>query len=70
MRKCRMCGVPVIFVPGENGKIIPLDRAAPVYDVRKDLTGAEVAMRCPDGVYVNHFFTCTHPSAFNKRPKR
>jgi hypothetical protein len=38
IRPCRVCGIPIQFVPtGEvkNGKpvIIPLDQRAPVYDV-------------------------------------
>lgn len=67
-RKCKACGKPLAFVRGETGKIIPLDRVAPVYEVTKDLVGEVVAKRCGPGVMVSHFSTC--PKANNFSGKR
>lgn len=59
MRRCKGCGVPIRFVRGENGKVVPLDVRAPVYEIVSDLTGAEVAKRVAGAkTFVSHWSTC------------
>jgi hypothetical protein len=57
------------FVRGENGKLIPLDIVAPVFEVTKDLAGAEVAKRTAANFYVSHFSTCPKADEFSKKKK-
>lgn len=64
MRRCKLCGKPMRFVKSENGKIIPLDAAAPVYEIKKDLTGQELAFRVGESIMVSHFATCPNAGEF------
>jgi hypothetical protein len=58
-----------MFVKGEKGKLIPLDKRAVVYEVRADMMGEEVAVPIGER-YVSHFATCTDPARFSKARKR
>lgn len=64
-RKCKGCGKPLTFAMGEGGKIIPLDRTAPTYELTRDLLGNEVAKRCGETVMVSHFSTCPKANDFS-----
>lgn len=64
-RPCKACGRKLAFIPGPNGKAIPLDLQTPVYHVKKDLLGGYFAEKAIDQVYVSHFATCTKASAFS-----
>jgi hypothetical protein len=49
---------------GPNGKPIPLDMEAPVYNVEGDASGVQaVRVNC----FVSHFTTCTAPNQFSKK---
>jgi hypothetical protein len=63
-RPCRACGCPLRFVPGPNGKPIPLDLRSPVYRVTADLVGAPLAER-DTAAYVSHFCSCAKASEFS-----
>ena len=69
-RKCKGCGKSLMFVPGENGKIVPLDMVAPVYEVTKDLTGNEVAKRVGGSIMVSHFATCSKANDFSSSKRK
>lgn len=68
-RPCKACGCPLMFVKGEKGKLIPLDKRTVVYEIRPDMVGEEVAVPIAER-YVSHFATCTDPSRFSKARKR
>ena len=63
-RPRRACGAPLVFVPGPNGKKLPLDERSQVYRIVTDLAGAEVA-EAVGQVYVSHSQTCTSPNRFS-----
>lgn len=67
-RPCRACRTPIAFVPGPNGRDIPLDLRAPVYEIVTDMTGAQVA-RPVERVHVSHFSTCPAADQFSKKGK-
>jgi hypothetical protein len=67
-RSCRACQTPLRFVKTEEGKIIPLDKRAPVYEVVADLTGQVVARRAYS-IYVSHFSTCPKANDFSASKK-
>lgn len=69
-RACRACGRQPQFVKGENGKIIPLDRVSPVFEVIKDLAGQEVAKRVGSTIMVTHFATCPAANDFSGSKKK
>lgn len=58
------------FVSGENGKLIPLDLATPVFEITKDLTGLEVAKRAGGQLHVSHFSTCPQANTFSRSTKK
>lgn len=51
---CRGCGRQILWAHTKDGKKIPLDPSAPIYQVVK---GDEVA-RIETGIYCSHFSTC------------
>lgn len=63
-RPCKACGRKLAFVPGPNGKAIPLDLQSPVYAIRKDLAGGMVAEKAE--AYVSHFASCSKASTFSR----
>ena len=67
-RPCRACRAPLRFVPGENGKLIPLDLRSQVYRVTTDLVGEPVAKQ-EEGSFVSHFQTCPKANDFSASKK-
>ena len=67
---CRGCGRPIIWAENENGKKIPLDATAPVYQVTEEKIDTEnrrYAIKVQrSGGYVSHFSTCPKASDFSK----
>lgn len=57
-RKCKSCGVDLVFATLENGKTVPLDTKAPVFEVSAE---GYKARRANSRFLVSHFATC--PSA-------
>lgn len=73
MSNCKGCGREIIWGVTEDGKKIPLDPMAPVYEVRKEKLGYAVAKiqhfnLSPDYM-VTHFSTCSKASQFSKANK-
>lgn len=62
-RKCR-CGKGIVFAKTPEGKTLPLDINAPVYKLKTDLTGDQVAIRLQ--AYVSHFATCPFSDEFSR----
>jgi hypothetical protein len=58
------------LVTGPNGKVIPLDTRAQLYRVVVK-NGVDVAVPVPkdERIFVTHFATCPHASAFSGRNK-
>ena len=69
LRPCLKCGCPLMFLPGPNGKRIPLDLRSQVYRVKKDLMGHAVAEIALDS-HVSHFKTCSSANQFSGSKKR
>lgn len=65
-RDCEACGIPIAFAVGPQGRYIPLDMAAPCYEL---YLGAEGERRCREAphVHVSHFKTCSDPGRFSRR---
>jgi len=63
-KSCEACGVPLMLVVGPNGKQIPLDTKAPVYELHTSREG--VRCRRAAGAYVTHYATCTDPGRFSR----
>jgi hypothetical protein len=68
VKKTCTCGVPLIFLPGNEGKFVPVEQ--------KSLTEAdweEIGRGYKPGfrkaVHVNHFTTCTNYRDFHKQGK-
>lgn len=68
-KRCKLCNKAMRFVKGENGKTIPLDASAPVYEVRSNLLGEETAYRTGESIMVSHFSTCPHANEFSGSKK-
>lgn len=66
-RRCKLCNKPMKFAKTPEGKTIPLDAVAPVYEVRKDLAGNWTAFRTAESVMVSHFATCPRASEASRR---
>jgi hypothetical protein len=69
---CKGCGRKILWARTEDGKAIPLDAVAPVYEVaavesaeRGDSLVARRAKEC----FVSHFVTCPKRDEFRK-PKK
>lgn len=58
-RPCRGCGTTIVFAEGPNGKAIPLDMKAPVYQL---VDGKAIA--APEH-HVSHFSTCPEAKRFS-----
>lgn len=67
-RNCRACGCPLAFVPGPNGKKIPLDERSAVYRIANDMLGNPVAEKVTDA-YVTHFASCAKANDFSGKKK-
>ena len=67
-RACKGCGKPIAFVKNEAGKTVPLDVRAPVYKLKEDFTGAQVASLV-ENFYTSHFATCPKANDFSASRK-
>ena len=68
-RPCKGCGKKLYFVRDVDGKLHPLDASAPVYSVRRDLSGAPIAVRVGRIAFVTHFATCAKADDFSASKK-
>lgn len=72
MSTCKGCGKKIIWGMTEDGKVIPLDKVPPVYEV---FYGFEMANKLPlikrkEGHYVTHFATCPKANEFSRAKKK
>lgn len=67
---CKGCGKPIMFLRDEIGRFIPLDIRAPVYEIKKDFSGIEVASLVAENFHVNHFSTCTSAKEFTESQQK
>lgn len=66
-RACRACGCPIEFVPGPNGRLLPLDLRAEVYRIQNvDGVRRAVPLKGEEDVFVTHFRSCPKASDFSK----
>lgn len=69
-RPCKSCGRELTFARTPDGKAVPLDMVAPVYELELDWeTGQMVAVRTTSA-HVSHFSTCPHASQHSRRSSR
>jgi hypothetical protein len=69
-RPCKSCGRELTFARTPDGKVIPLDMVAPVYELEIDPdSGQAVAIRAPAS-HVSHFATCPHAARHSRRTAR
>lgn len=76
MSACKGCGKEIVWGMGPSGRAIPLDPSAPIYIVRRVVTGFtadKIERGGPGPQYlVSHFSTCPQANQFsgkNKEPK-
>ena len=67
---CKGCGRKILWARTDDGRAIPLDAVAPVYEVAT-VESAErgdtlVARRATDS-FVSHFVTCPNRQQFSKK---
>lgn len=65
-RTCKACGRPVTFARTDDGKVIPLDISAPVYELEVDVDGQEFRAVRSTSAHVTHFATCPKTSQFSR----
>lgn len=69
-RDCQKCGCPLAFIESAEGKLIPLDLRAPVYQVidikKQDGSLRRQAVRT-HMAFVSHFSTCRFADEFSKK---
>ena len=65
------CGKKILWVETIDGKKIPLDATAPVYDlsVKNECDDTPIAYRARKS-YVLHFATCKFANEFSKKNKK
>lgn len=68
-RPCKACGRRLTFVKTPEGKIVPLDTVAPIYEMRAGPDGEAIAVRCDQSFGVSHFATCPQANQFSKGKK-
>ena len=70
-RPCKSCGVALRFARGPNGKAIPLQKIARVYQVHVGPDGEEEArpLEVEGTVYFSHFAACPEASRFSRSAK-
>lgn len=68
-RPCKACGRRLSFVKTAEGKIVPLDTVAPVFEVRPGPDGGAIAVRSDQSFGVSHFATCPSANQFSKKGK-
>ncbi len=66
MANCKSCGKEIIWAKTPEGKNIPLDAVAPVYDI----TLRDGIARKVSGVHVSHFSTCRKANDFSASKKK
>lgn len=66
-RPCKSCGRELTFARSTDGKVIPLDMVAPVYELELDRdTGQMLAIRTTSA-HVSHFATCPDATQHSRR---
>lgn len=66
---CRGCGRKILWARTEDGKAIPLDAVAPVYEAHEAESaerGDTLIARRATTSYVSHFVTCPKRDEFRK----
>ncbi len=71
MSECKGCGKKIIWGQTAEGKKIPLDAVAPVYNVIVGNSGDERLEHIvrAESAYVSHFATCPDDNRFSKGGK-
>jgi len=67
MPKCKGCGKTIMFGHAQDGRAIPLDPRAPVYDTMT--IDGKIRVRRNRQAMVTHFVTCPCADDFNKNNK-
>ncbi len=72
-RPCKRCGLPITFIRGPSGKVIPAQRVRRVFFLGIDLAGTpELSTTAFSGAretFVSHFETCPFANEFSKSTK-
>ena len=63
-RRCRACNAPLVFARTPEGSLVPLDSEAPTWEIRRDMLGAETAVR--SDALVSHFSVCPKANDFSR----
>ena len=67
VKPCRGCGKSMIWALDSDGKKIPLDPRAVVYNLRLDEDQGEIVADRTDLAMVNHFATCSEANTMKKK---
>lgn len=67
MSTCKGCGAKIVWGRTEDGKNIPLDAKAPVYELLVE--GTTLCRRAPRVFLVSHFATCPDANKFSASNK-
>ena len=65
-RKCKACGRELTFASTPEGKVIPLDMSAPVYELEYDPDAGKYLAVRTSSAHVTHFATCPKASQFSR----
>jgi len=63
--KCKGCGRAIVWAVKDDGRMIPLDPSAPVYELLED--GVVVSAVRSATAMVSHFATCSKANLFSGR---
>jgi hypothetical protein len=63
-RPCKACGARLIFARTPEGELVPLDAQAPTWEIKRDMLGAETAVR--SDALVSHFNVCPKANDFSR----
>ena len=66
--KCKGCGRAIVFAIKEDGRSVPLDPSAPVYEVSE--AGGVVSATRTQTAMVSHFATCSSANLFSGRSRK
>lgn len=69
-RPCKSCGRELTFARSTDGKVIPLDMVAPVYELELDPDGVQMVALRTTSAHVSHFATCPHAERHSRRTSR
>ena len=65
--RCRSCGKKLFWGRTPEGKAIPLDAVAPVYEI--DEMSGRVVVERTHTAFVSHFATCPNASTHSRKGK-